>query len=173
MLAYVFWHRPEDSVDSVEYEQGLRGFHDELDRPSGSFRLQQLPFGAGGGYEDWYLVGDWAALGKLNERAVDARRRAAHDRAAAGTSRGWGGIYELIRGDPQVPVGTKWLDKPFGEPSEAFFASRPEETIWRRQMVLGPAPEFCAAVPATPARVAIQLRLSLPPAPPPYRRARL
>lgn len=155
MLAYVFWHRPGDGVDSADYEQGLRAFHSELDCPSGSFRLEQLPFGTGGGYEDWYLAEAWAALGQLNETAVDARRRTAHDRAAAGTARGWGGIYELIRGEPQIPAGTAWFDKPLGEPSEDFIASRPEETIWRRQMVLGPAPEFCAEVPPAPARVAI------------------
>ena len=155
MLAYVFWHRPGDDVDSAEYEQALRAFHGELECPSASFRLERLPFGTDDGYEDWYLAETWTALGELNERAVDARRRAAHDRSAAGTSRGWGGVYELVRGEPQVPVGTAWFDKPRGEPSERFLASRPEETIWRRQMVLGPAPEFCAAATSTPARIAI------------------
>ncbi len=155
MLAYVFWHQPGDAVDRIAYEEGLRAFHDELGCPSASFRLERLPFGSGSGYEDWYLVETWAALGELNERAVDARHRASHDRIASGTTRGWGGVYELVKGGPQIPAGTEWFEKPRGESSEGFLASRSEETIWRRQMVLGPAPEFCAATVATPARIAI------------------
>ena len=53
MLAYLFWHRPEEAVDPVEYEERLRGFHRALGSRSGSFRLDRLPFGSGGGYEDW------------------------------------------------------------------------------------------------------------------------
>jgi len=155
LLAYVFWHRPEDGVDSAEYEQGLRLFHGELDCPSASFRLERLPFGTDGGYEDWYLAETWTALGNLNERAVDARHRASHDRVAVRAARGWGGVYELVKGEPRIPAGTEWFKKPRGESSDGFLASRPEETVWRRQMVLGPAPEFCAATAATPARVAI------------------
>jgi hypothetical protein len=155
LIAYVFWHRPGDGVDSAEYEQGLQAFHRELDCPSASFRLERLPFVTDGGYEDWYLAETWAALGKLNERAVDARHRSAHDRVAARTARGWGGVYGLLRGEDQIPAGTEWFDKPHGESSESFLASQADETIWRRQMVLGPAPEFCAATAATAARIAI------------------
>lgn len=155
MLAYVFWHRPGDAVDLDEYEEGLRAFHAALDSCSRSFRLERLPFGTDGGYEDWYLAETWAALGGLNERAVDARHRAPHDRVAAGTARGWGGVYALIRGKAQIPTGTAWFEKPPGEPTAEFLAARSEETIWRRQLVLGPAPEFCAAAVATPARVAL------------------
>jgi hypothetical protein len=155
LLAYVFWHRPGDGVDVSEYELGLRAFHSELDYPSGSFRLERFPFGRDGGYEDWYLTESWAGLGKLNERAVDARHRTAHDRVAARTARGWGGVYGLLRGEERIPAGAEWLEKPRGEPSEDFLASRPEKTIWRRQMVLGPAPEFCAATAATTTRTAI------------------
>lgn len=155
MLAYVFWHRPGDATDPAAYEEGLRAFHRALDSRSASFRLERLPFRAGGGYEDWYLVDDWGALGELNERAVDSRHRTPHDRVAAGTAQGWGGVYELVRGEARIPAGTAWFDKPRGESSEGFLASRPEESIWRRQMVLGPAPELCAAAPATPARLAI------------------
>jgi hypothetical protein len=153
--AYVFWHQPGDGVDSAEYEQGLRAFHQALDLSSGSFRLEQLPFATSSGYEDWYLVETWTALGELNELAIDARHRIAHDRVAVRTGRGWGGVYELLRGEAQVPTGTEWFDKPRGEPSEAFLATRSEEAIWRRQMVLGPAPEFCAATEATAGRIAI------------------
>lgn len=157
MLAYVFWHRPGDDAHRARYEEGLRAFHGTLDLGSASFRLERLPFESetGGGYEDWYLVEGWSALGDLNERAVDSLHRPSHDRVAAEVTRGWGGIYELLRGEAQVPAGTEWFEKPLGEPTADFLAARPEETIWRRQMVLGPAPEFCAATAARPARVAI------------------
>ncbi len=126
MLAYVFWHQPGDAVDRIDYEGRAAGIHDAL-----------------------------GALGDLNERAVDTQHRSQHDRVAAGTAWGWGGIYELVQGEPQIPAGTEWFDKPRGEPSEGFLASRAEAPIWRRQMMLGPAPEFCVATAATPARIAI------------------
>jgi hypothetical protein len=152
MLAYVFWHRAQEGVDPVAYEESLRAFHASLDSASASFRLERLPFGQTTGYEDWYLVEDWSELGELNSRAIDARHRPQHDRAASGTATGWGGIYELLRGDSGIPEGTEWFDKPLGEPTDAFLTTRPEATIWRRQLVLGPAPEFCAAAPPSPAR---------------------
>ncbi|HWA54150.1 MAG TPA: hypothetical protein VG816_08260 [Solirubrobacterales bacterium] len=155
MLAYVFWHRPGDGVDPNEYEEGLRAFHRSLDYRSAAFRLEQLPFGTGGGYEDWYLVEDWSALGDLNQRAVDSRHRPRHDQVAAGTARGWGGIYELVRGAGGVPRATRWLDKPLDEPSDRFLASLGEGTIWRRQLVLGPAPEYCAEAAEAAGRVAV------------------
>jgi hypothetical protein len=155
LLAYVFWHQPGDEVDPGSYEEGLCAFHGGLDLDSASFRLKRFPFRAGGGYEDWYLVESWSELEDLNDRAVDAHHRASHDRVAAGTARGWGGIYELVRGEARIPTGTEWFDKPLGEPTADFLATRPEGTIWRRQLVLGPAPEFCASVAATPTRIAL------------------
>ena len=58
-------------------------------------RVGLLPVGRaairpGPGYEDWYLVDDWSSLGRLNEAAVDAARRPAHDRAAVDAGAGWG-----------------------------------------------------------------------------------
>ncbi len=155
MLAYVFWHRPRDAADVATYETDLRSFHDALELTSRPFRLERLPFGTGGGYEDWYLVEDWSALGALNEVAVDARHRLSHDRVAERAADGWGGVYELLRGEARVPEGTDWLDKPRGESTEEFVSSLPHPDVWRRLLVLGPAPEFCggAAKSATRTRI--------------------
>jgi hypothetical protein len=145
VLAYLFWHRPRAGVDAADYERRLREFLQRLDVPAASFRLDALPFGSGGGYEDWYLVEDWAALGVLNRAAVRGRPGPAHDAAAALAEVGWGGVYELLRGPAEPPPGTRW-------------ASRPDEgapAVWRRQLVLGPAPEFCLAEARSPDRVQV------------------
>jgi hypothetical protein len=153
MLAYVFWHRPRRGADLAAYEDAQRAFHSSLETPSASFRVAELPFGDGGdGYEDWYLVEDWKGLGELNRTAVDPARLPAHDQAAAQSADGWGGVYSLVRGTASIPDGADWLHKPRGESSASFIASLPETTVWQRQMVLGPGPEFCAAVPASGGR---------------------
>ena len=145
MLAYVFWHRPQGDADLASYEESQRAFHDALELTSACFRLAELPFSeASGGYEDWYLVEDWEALGNLNRDAVDSARRADHDRAALHAARSWGGVYSLQRGPASIPEGARWLDRPRGTPTDQFLASLAEATVWQRQMVLGPGPEFCA-----------------------------
>src|SRR2546423_728929 len=66
MLAYLFWHRPRRPLDAQDYERRLVAFHEKLaesGRSSAAFRLTRLPFSELCGYEDWYLVEDWAALG--------------------------------------------------------------------------------------------------------------
>jgi len=145
MLAYVFWHRHRGGVDRLRYEEDQMTFHGVLGMTSACFRLAELPFGEkGGGYEDWYLVEDWQALGELNRAAVDSVRRGDHDRAASGSADGWGAVYSLLRGPASIPEGARWLEKPRGTPADQFLASLAEATVWQRQMVLGPAPEFCA-----------------------------
>ena len=98
------------------------------------------------GYEDWYLVDGWKELGELNATAVDAAHKAPHDAAAHRVRSGWGGVYKLVNGHAEGPPdGTRWSH------------SRPQAgVVWQRQMVLGPAPEYCAADgdPAGRARVA-------------------
>lgn len=142
MLAYLFWHRPRAGADAAAYVEAQRAFHDSLEVESASFELAELPFDSGPGYEDWYLVDDWDRLGTLNESAVDARRRASHDRVAAMAGEGWGGVYSLLRGSAAIPGGVEWLGKRPGEPHEELVDSLPEGALWQRQMVLGPAPEF-------------------------------
>jgi hypothetical protein len=153
MLAYVFWHRPKVDVEIVEYEAAQREFHAALPGTSACLRIAALPFGDGRrGYEDWYLVDDWSALGELNATAVDDVRGKGHDRAASLAGAGWGAIYELIRGAERIPEGVEWLEKPRGEPSDEFVAPLSHESVWRRQLALGPGPEFCGAVAAASTR---------------------
>jgi hypothetical protein len=148
MLAYVFWHRPQEDVDRDAYEAAQRDFHRTLDVSSACFRLDRLPFSEGPGYEDWYLVGDWAGLGRLNEAAVGPARRPGHDRAADLASSGWGAVYRLQRGAVEIPAGTEWRDKPRGEPAATFLDRLEVAAAWRRELVLGPGPEFCLATAA-------------------------
>lgn len=145
MLAYVFWHRARDDADPAVYEQAQRSFHASLETQSASFRLAELPFTGKDGYEDWYLVEDWEALGKLNRAAVDSVRTPAHDHAASNAADGWGAIYALAREPVAIPDQVEWLDKPRAMSYDNFTATLPETTIWQRQMVLGPGPEFCVA----------------------------
>jgi hypothetical protein len=152
VLAYLFWHRPRRGAERDEYEAAQRSFHAALETESACFRLAELPFGGGPGYEDWYLVDGWAGLGALNAAAVDARRRPEHDRAAALAAGGWGGVYSLVRGETAIPAGTEWRDKPRGQASGDFLAALPETAVWRRELVLGPAPEICLATTATAGR---------------------
>jgi hypothetical protein len=143
MLAYVFWHRPRAGVAAADYERRLGAFHSRLPAPSGCFRISSLPFAEGEGYEDWYLVDGWADLGDLNAVAISGVRRDPHDAVAEAADEGWGGVYALIRGDRRPPLSARWVSKPAGESYEVFLDTVQARTVWQRQMVLGPAPEFC------------------------------
>lgn len=154
MLAYLFWHIPNEGTDPEAYEDRLRAFHASLsrERPEGFlesavFRHYALPWAPPSlfVYEDWYVIDSFAALGRLNDAAA-APRRAEHDAAAQMSGWGAGGVY-APRAEAALAGGfTYWLSKPGGMEYDVFYdevgpaaASR----FWRRQMVLGPAPEFC------------------------------
>lgn len=146
MLAYLFWHRPQPDVDAAEYEEAQRNFHASLQVESACFRVDRLPFDPGPGYEDWYLVEDWQALGALNGAAVDVQHKPHHDRAATMTAEGWGGIYASLQGPATLPAQARWLHKPRSQSTAEFLAgTETSASIWQRQLVLGPAPEFCVA----------------------------
>lgn len=135
-------------------------FHARLAaRPPGGFvesrslRAGSLPWlGAGGpGYEDWYVVEDFAALGVINEAALARGNRPAHDAAARLMGEGTGGVYRLLDGMPGFAGATlaAWI-APAPGPGEAlledFLADgmdRDSASLWRRQLSLGPAPELC------------------------------
>jgi len=158
VLAYLFWHRSRAGEPSEHYERRLIEFHDALKGvlvESATFRLQRLPFAETSGYEDWYLVDDWAALGELNSAAVDAALSAPHDAVARVAAEGWGGIYRLVRGTPEALSGAHWTSKPEGERYASFLRRQPAHTIWQRQLVLGPAPEFCLSAEPSPARLRV------------------
>ena len=158
MLAYLFWHRPDEPGSSDEYERRLVEFHRAIQGAvveSRAFRLERLPFTEAAGYEDWYLVDSWAALGELNDAAVSGERAQPHDAVAHRSGDGWGGVYRLIRGSPEVPAGGRWASKPRDETYEAFLGGEGADAVWQRQLVLGPAPEFFLSAGASEARVRI------------------
>ena len=113
-------------------------------------------------YEDWYLVADYASLGVLNEAAAGRGHRTRHDEIAALAGPGAGGVYALLEGDPDVAslAGPAWPCGSTMQPqapaarahSSAVSGRRSwwatawigaTASLWRRQLVLGPAPELC------------------------------
>ncbi len=149
-LAYVFWHWP---ARAAGYEELLQGFHDALGiAGSVTFRLDRAPWedAAPQPYEDWYPVDGWAALGELNDLAVSGARRGPHDAAARAAGAGTAGVYRRIREGPPL-AGVEhaaWFGKPSGVAYEVFDRQieealrGTEATVWQRQLVLGPAPEY-------------------------------
>ena len=154
MLAYVFWHRAAEGDDRAVYETRLAAFHAALTAhppdgfsASAALRVDEAPWlpGSGAAYEDWYAVSGWDALGRLNEAAVRGARARPHDAAAAGAAAGAGAVYRLVSGPPVLAARrTSWLPKPSGLDRDAFHAklAGPGRSVWMRQMVLGPAPEY-------------------------------
>jgi hypothetical protein len=183
MLAYVFWHVAAPDAGRADYEGRLARFHAALRAapPPGmgataTFGLHAVPWLEDrGGYEDWYLVDDFASLGTLNEAAVSGGRRAPHDAAAALAATGAAAVMGHVAGPLLTgpPAWAAWLAKPAGTAYADWHAALAEAAgeagaVWQRQMVLGPAPEFCVlapaarALPATPAH-AWDLRPVVPP----------
>jgi hypothetical protein len=177
MLAYLFWHRPRrggaphpNGVVREEYERALLAFHRSLARtpPVGSlgsaaFRLARAPWSEQDEplYEDWYLVEDFAALGVLNQAAVGRGHRTPHDAAARRSGFGAGGLYQLLEGGGGLEAELAvWVSRApdtreleLGE----LLADGMDPTrasLWQRQLVLGPAPEFCLLTQEPPAGAA-------------------
>lgn len=172
MLAYVFWHVPAAEVATDDYEARLAAFHAELraGAPAGLGRtatvaLRAVPWlGGAAGYEDWYLVEDFAALGALNQAAVSGARKQPHDAAAAAAMSGVAGIMGHVSGPPldAAPGWAAWLSKPGRLGYDAFHSELsavlpPHASAWQRQMTLGPASEYCVLA-------AGELELPWPPA---------
>jgi hypothetical protein len=185
VLAYLFWHRPGPEAAAEGYEDAQLAFHRSLahGRPVGMLgsallRAPEMPWlpdpaggtGTGtGGYEDWYLVEDFAALGVLNEAAVGRGHRTSHDRAARHVRAGAGGLYGLYErpprdgGEGEGSAGSGgpaerlfdgvdtavWVAREPGSAEPALGALLGDgapaggASLWRRRLVLGPAPEFC------------------------------
>jgi hypothetical protein len=171
MLAYVFWHRPLDDSAIDSYERAQIAFHRSLAHAppvgfvgSACYRAMELPWLGGlAGYEDWYFVEDYTALGVLNEAAVGRGHRTIHDDLARRFGSGAGGLYGLLEGHaPQLEeasvavwvarspgVQRRALGELLGDGMDPRHAS-----LWRRQLVFGPAPEFCLLGPESSAGVA-------------------
>lgn len=163
VLAYVFWHQPSQEQPLVEYETALTAFHRRLATNPVAGLLEtrtqavpDLPWLPHGGYEDWYVLQGYADLGTLNTAAVDAVHRDTHDDIARRSARGAGGVYALSAGTPSgTPTCITWLSKPrnvtYADFYQQLFAHigltehGPSQStgVWRRQLVLSPAPEFC------------------------------
>jgi hypothetical protein len=168
MLAYLLWHRPAEGIERETYERACERFHRSLHhsppagfRGSTAFRVSEPPWLApaqGGAYEDWYLLDDFAALGVLNEAAVAHGHRSAHDELARRFGGGAGGLYGLLEGhaDLQDAPRAIWVSRPPGE-SRGELAQLLGDgmdprhaSLWRRALVLGPAPEYCLLSPEPP-----------------------
>jgi hypothetical protein len=158
LLAYVFWHWKRQEITAVNYEARQRAFHAALGAsPSTGFLnsfsvgISNAPWTADSeSYEDWYVVQDFASLGLLNEAAVSSSRLQPHDLAASVAAGGTAGVYGLKHGTAlRTPRYAHWFGKPDGMPYRELFdrlapiVDRVEGALWMRQMVLGPAREFC------------------------------
>lgn len=160
MLAYVFWHWPRAEVDRSSYEAALAAFQRSLAavapegfRTAVVFRIESAPWlgSSRGGYEEWYLVEGSFVLDPLNEAAVSPAVKDLHDRAAHAAAGGAAGLYRLRAGDPAIGTARfgVWISKPERTGYEAFYSElrrwteRRSVSLWGRQLVLGPTPEFC------------------------------
>ena len=56
-------------------------------------------------------------------------------------------LLRSFRGEPEPPLEARWLAKPDGQTYAGFLDSLAARSIWQRQLVLGPAPEFCISEP--------------------------
>ena len=161
-LAYVFWHGLSPELDPAEHERLMSDYHRSLaaNRPSGfqesaTFRVPDLPWLPGGGYEDWYLVTGFAELGALNDAGASGAMSSAHASAARGAGKMAAGIYRRHKGQVALDdaVVATWIMKPAGTTDYAFYESlsqllhEPKTSLWRRQLVLGPTTEFCLLSP--------------------------
>jgi hypothetical protein len=176
MLAYLLWHRPADGVERETYEHACQRFHRSLHHSppvgfngSAVMRLTACPWLVSGQddasaatYEDWYLLEDFTTLGVLNETAVAHGHRSAHDDVARRFGSGAGGLYGLLEGHADLADVPRamWISRPPRAPRGELAqllgdGIDPEHaSLWRRALVLGPAPEYCLLAPETPDGVA-------------------
>jgi hypothetical protein len=166
VLAYLLWHRPGEDVEPQAYERAAENFHRSLHHapPAGFhgsalYRVTGLPWlGGADGYEDWYLLDDFIALGILNEAAVAHGHRSAHDEVARHFGGAAGGLYGLLEGNVDLLQAhhTIWVSRPPGSPRGTLAEllgdgiDREHTSLWRRALVFGPAPEYCLLTPAPP-----------------------
>ena len=170
-------------MQAAAFEQALERFHRSLAhrppsgfRGSAAFRAGGLPWlaqdddgtgplsggtGPVAGFEDWYLVDGWSAVGVLEEAAVARGHQSSHEAVAAMTGASKGAIYRLIEGLPRLeraPLAV-WVKRSPGhapvtiEDLLADGMERDAAGLWRRCLGLGPAPEYCLLATEPPAGV--------------------
>src|SRR5919106_792801 len=160
MLAYVFWHWPQLSIDRDAYIDHTADFHRTLasNKPPGFqnsivFRIKGANWlnTSGEAYEEWYVLDDSAAMDRLNEAAVSGVCEQPHNRVAREAADGIGGLYRFRTGQEELAQSrfAVWLSKPNGVSYNDFYATLQPLTsqqgvgLWGRQMTLGPTTEFC------------------------------
>ena len=165
MLAYVFWHWPQATVDRATYEDHLLDFHETLalNKPQGFQHSTVFHINAANwlktndeAYEEWYLLDDSAAMDPLNGAAVSGVCEEPHNRVAREAADGTGGLYRLRSGSEDLRQArfAIWLSKPAGVSYNDFYNALEPLTsdggaaLWGRQMTLGPATEFCIHSPS-------------------------
>ena len=164
MLAYVFWHWPQPSVERETYIARLESFHKTLAaNPPPGFR-HSVVFGiehadwlntSSAAYEEWYLLDDSAAMDRINVAAVSGACEEPHNRVAREAADGTAGLYRLREGQEDLVQArfAVWLSKPADVSYKDFdsnlqsITSQPGVALWSRQMVLGPTTEFCLHSP--------------------------
>jgi len=107
-------------------------------------------------------VDAWAALGVLERAAVARGHETAHAAVAAHSGPGRGGVYELVEGDAQPAASARavWVTPAAGRARLSLEAllgdgiDPARDGLWRRSLVLGPAPEYCVLAGEEPAGVA-------------------
>ena len=82
---------------------------------------------------------------RSTRRPCAGARAQPHDAVAAQARAGAGAVYGLVDGPPELAAArTSWLAKPAG--ADRGRSTRqlagPGRSVWMRQMVLGPAPEY-------------------------------
>ena len=158
-LAYVFSHRPRAGVGRARYERTLLGFLDVLARTptpgflgSAAFRLPRAAWGTHPDrplYVDWYVFSGFADLDPVREVAYRPPWIEAHRAIAALFGEGWGSIYATRgrAGPPSAPATVAWFSAPAGRGGALLRRWRdegpPNGVLWRRQLALGPSPEYC------------------------------
>jgi hypothetical protein len=155
LLAYVFFHHPGPGVQTLPYESALRRFHAALAGETPRGFISSTTYRIGTSYADWYLVEDSASLDSLNEAAVEGARSEPHDAVAHMAADGAGKLLMLKSGSARTEPGFEIrISKPAGMAYPEFYerlkpwTDRAEVSLWRRMMVLGPAPEFCLVAPS-------------------------
>jgi len=162
MLAYIFWHWRYPTVEETAYERRIVEFQEALrtQQPGGFqysvvLKIERAPWVGRDEdlYEEWYVVENSAALDALNEAAVSGVCKEPHNQVAKDAAGGAGGLFRLRAGEAGLATARVglWFAKPAGMSYEALYKMLQSEveraagsgSVWQRQMVLGPAPEFC------------------------------